>query len=126
MADRVRTPRGKVAVGAEAEFTQGAFRIVTVGRHEIGIIRLADGGLHAVRNICPHKAAPICQGLVGGTWPPCAPGELRYERDGEVLVCPWHGWEYDIRSGEELYQEKPTQLRKFPVTVEDGQVFITI
>lgn len=126
MAGRARTPRGKMAVGREEEFATGAFRIVAVGRHEIGIIRLPDGSLHAVRNICPHKAAPICRGLVGGTWPPCAPGALRYEREGEVLACPWHAWEFDIRSGEELYQAKPTRLHKFPVSVEDGEVFITI
>ncbi len=126
MADRPRTPRGKVPVGHEDDFRVGAFRIVKVGRHEIGLIRLGDGEIHAMRNLCPHKAAPICQGLVGGTWPPCKPGELVYAKHGEVLACPWHGWEYDIRSGAELHQPKPTHLHKFPVTVEDGQVFITI
>lgn len=114
------------AVGAEAEFTDGKFNIVQIGRHSIGVVRLHDGEYRAVRNWCPHKGAPVCRGIVGGTWAPSAPGELRYERDGEVLVCPWHGFQYDLRDGTELYQDVPTKLRLFPVEVRDGTVYVTI
>ena len=90
------------------------------------MIRLADGAIHAIRNHCPHKGAPVCRGIVGGTWPPSEPGELAYTQAGEVLVCPWHGYEYDIRTGRELFREMPTTLRKFPVAVENGRVLVTI
>lgn len=114
------------SVGRVDQFPVGAFRIVTVGSVEVGVIRLANGEIHAVRNYCPHKGAPICKGVVGGTWPPCDPGELLYEHDGEVLVCPWHGFEYDIRSGVELYKSRPTRLRKYPVEVRAGEVLVTV
>ncbi len=126
MSDTRARPKQKLPVGAVADFPVGAFRLITVGEREIGVIRLPNGEIHAMRNRCPHKAAPICRGLVGGTALPSAPGQLIYGRDGEVVACPWHGFEYDIRSGEELYQAKPTRLRKYPVDIEDGQVVLTV
>jgi nitrite reductase (NADH) small subunit len=118
--------RTEVAVGPENRFISGRFMIVDAGRHSIGIIRLHDGELKAVRNWCPHKGAPICRGIVGGTWPPSQPGELQFDRDGEVLVCPWHGFEFDLKDGQELYQERPTHLSFFPVSVRDGTVYVTV
>jgi nitrite reductase/ring-hydroxylating ferredoxin subunit len=112
--------------GALEDFPVGKFRIVTLGQREVGIIRLADGEVHAVLNRCPHKGAPVCKGIVGGTWPPSEVGKLAFEREGEVLTCPWHGFEFDLRSGVEVYQERPTRLKKFKATVEGGMVVVTI
>ena len=119
-------PGVEIAAGPESRFSTGRFVIVEAGRHSVGIIRLRNGELKAVRNMCPHKGAPICRGIVGGTWPPSAPGKLIYDREGDVLVCPWHGYEYDLTDGVEMYQSKPTQLHFFPVTVRDGTVYVTV
>jgi nitrite reductase (NADH) small subunit len=115
-----------IEIGTPADFPLGEFRIMDIAGHSIGVIRLADGAIHAIRNHCPHKGAPVCRGIVGGTWPPSAPGELAYTQPGEVLICPWHGYEYDIRTGRELFREVPTVLRKFPVAVENGRVLVTV
>ncbi len=115
-----------VEVGVPGDFPLGEFRILDIDGNSVGVIRLADGAIHAIRNHCPHKGAPVCRGIVGGTWPPSAPGELAYAQVGEVLVCPWHGYEYDIRTGRELFREVPMVLRKFPVAVENGRVLVTI
>lgn len=69
----------------------------------------------------PH-GAPVCRGIVGGTWPPSAPGALQFEREGRVLVCPWHGLEFDLESGRKLFQGQPMKLRVFPVEARDGMV----
>lgn len=124
MATEVQARR--VAVGRLEDFPTGKFKIVNAGDVEIGIVRLATGALHAVRNRCPHKGAPICKGILGGTWPPSPVGELAFERDGEVLVCPWHGYEFDLDTGLELYQERPTRLRKYQIAVEDGHVVVVL
>jgi len=116
----------EIAVGPAEMFQDGKFVMVTVGANQIGIIRLRDGAFRAVRNRCPHKGAPICRGIVGGTWPPSAPGELAFEREGEVLVCPWHGFEYDLKTGSELFQSEPTRLRMYPVAERDGQIYVTV
>ena len=116
----------EVAVGRVDDFAPGRFVIVQARRWELGITRHADEEFRAVRNACPHKGAPKCRGIIGGTWPPSEPGELAYDRDGEVLVCPWHGYEYDLRTGTEMFQKTPTRLRLFPVTVRDGEVFVSV
>jgi nitrite reductase/ring-hydroxylating ferredoxin subunit len=121
-----RPAKQTVAVGFEDSFQVGKFVIMTVADQEIGVVRLQSGELRAVRNWCPHKGAPICRGIVGGTWPPSEPGRLSFERAGEVLVCPWHGYEYDLNTGKEMFQPVPTRLRMYPVSVENGQVFVTV
>ncbi len=123
---RQARPRKRIRVGRIDDFPVGKFRIVMVDEIEIGVVRLASGAVHAVRNRCPHKGAPICKGILGGTWPPSRVGELEFERDGEVLTCPWHGYEYDLSTGLELYQARPTRLRKYEVAVEDDAVFVTV
>jgi len=82
--------------------------------------------MHAVLNRCPHKGAPVCRGIVGGTWPPSAVGELSFERDGHVLTCPWHGFEFDLSTGAELFQERPMRLRKYRTMTEGGSVFLML
>jgi nitrite reductase/ring-hydroxylating ferredoxin subunit len=110
--------------GALADVPVGRFLMVLVHGRKVGLTRLPGGELRAVRDRCPHKGAEICRGIIGGTWPPSAPGELAFGRDGEVLVCPWHGFEYDLVTGEEMYQPRPTRLLTLPVEVRDGQVLI--
>lgn len=123
---RPARPKVEVAVGDEHRFAVGAFAMVDIPGHDIGVIRLQDGTLRAVRNVCPHKGAPICRGIVGGTWLPSQPGSLLYGREAKVLACPWHGWEYDLDTGLELFRDQPTRLRFYPVTIRDGQVFVTV
>jgi nitrite reductase/ring-hydroxylating ferredoxin subunit len=116
----------QVAVGKAEEFPVGKFKIVEVEGREIGITRLANGEFRAVRNHCPHKGAPVCKGIVGGTWLPCGVGEMVYGREGEVLVCPWHGYEFDLNTGVELYQKDPNKLLMYPATVQNGSVVVTL
>jgi nitrite reductase/ring-hydroxylating ferredoxin subunit len=68
----------------------------------------------------------VCRGFLSGTWTPSGPGELQFTRDGEVLQCPRHGWEFDVRSGFELYQERPARLKKYDVKIEDHEILVTI
>ena len=46
--------------------------------------------------------------------------------NGGVLVCPWHGYEFDLANGVELYQEQPSRLRLFPVSVQGDTVFVEV
>lgn len=126
MSSTQATKNSPHKAGKLDEFPVGKFRIVNLGGTEVGIIRLKNGEIHAVRNMCPHKTAPVCRGFLGGTWPPSDPGRLEFERDGEILVCPRHGWEFDIRSGSELYQDVPARLRKYEVAVSGDEVLVTM
>ena len=79
-----------------------------------------------MRNWRPHKGAAICKGIIGGTWPPSAPGDLAYDREGEILICPWHGFEYDLKTGDELYRKAPTRLRVYEVIERDQKVYLLV
>jgi nitrite reductase (NADH) small subunit len=97
---------------------------VEVKRRLIGIFSV-NGEYVAVLNVCPHELAPVCRGRLGGTTLPSMPGEHRWGRDGEILACPWHGWEFDLLTGESLADPR-IRLRRYPVDVEDDTIFITL
>lgn len=101
----------------------GERRIVELGGRSIGVFNVA-GHLYALRNGCPHKGGPLCQGPIGGTTLPTAPGEFMYGCVGRILRCAWHGWEFDITTGQAL-ADPDVHARTYPVTVENGQVVVS-
>lgn len=90
------------AVAPVADFPPGERRIVEAAGRSIGVFNV-DGEYYALTNVCPHQRAPLCEGTLTGTT--CAEGvdDVGWERDGEVLVCPWHGWEFDVTTGESVF-----------------------
>ncbi len=125
----------RFVVGRAADLPPGSRRIVAVGGREIGVFNV-KGKYYALRNTCPHQSAPLCLGEVTGLVVADAPGELRWTRDGEILRCPWHGWEFDILNGRTVFQSRnrvktypvhvapPTGVETFPVHVEDEVVIL--
>ena len=77
-----------------------------------------NGSLYALRNTCPHQGAPLCLGLITGMMAPSRPGEHLWQREGEILRCPWHGWEFDITTGRSVFNPHRTRVRRYEVTVE--------
>lgn len=114
----------RVAVATVAEVPPGRRKIVTIGDLSIGIFNVG-GRLVAYLNVCPHELAPICLGHVRGTTLPSPPGEWRWGREGEILACPWHGWEFDLLTGVALFGNRP-RLRAFPVSAEGDTVYLTV
>jgi nitrite reductase (NADH) small subunit len=123
----VRVHRGKQAVrvldaGAVAP---GELTIVEAEGQSIGISRI-DGALRAIRNECPHNGAPLCRGTLSGTYPP---GEAlafgQAELDGRILACPWHGRQFDVVTGQALYEPGVSALT-YEVWEDDGGVFVRV
>jgi nitrite reductase (NADH) small subunit len=119
-----RTDPG-VRVGALADFPENEVRLVDVEGRGIGIVRTAEA-VYAVRNVCPHQGAPICRGTFGGTVLPSRPGTREYGLDNRILRCPWHGWEFDVASGEALFGISDRRLVTYGVEVRDGDVFVLL
>jgi nitrite reductase/ring-hydroxylating ferredoxin subunit len=99
-------------------------KIVAVGGRSIGIIK-ANDKIYAVRNVCPHKGAPICRGQVRGTMLPSQPATFIFGLENQVLQCPWHGWEFSLEDGGRLC-EGMAKLTLYPVTVQENSVFLDL
>ena len=110
----------------ESEMSEGSSRLVTVNDIEIGIFK-AKGKLYAYRNVCPHDGGPVCAGTITGSLVqgPETEWKLKWDREGEILYCPWHGSDFDICTGEAL-SRKPLRLNSYPIKAEGGKIKITL
>jgi nitrite reductase (NADH) small subunit len=107
-----------------SEVPSGAPKIARIKSLTVGVFKLADG-YYAMLNVCPHKGAAVCEGPVCGTTGHTDEREFVYERAGEIVRCAWHGWEFDIRTGEFLVDRK-IRARTFPVSVEGDDIYVHV
>ena len=107
---------GSFVVGETAELPPGSRRIVRVNGREIGVFNV-KGVYYALRNLCPHQGAPLCLGELTGLTVSDEPGEIEWTRAGEILRCPWHGWEFDILSGRTIFKSK-ARVKTYDVRIE--------
>lgn len=114
-----RTQSRETVVGHVDELPPGTRKIVDVDGTSVGVFNV-NGTLVAYRNRCPHERAPVCLGGVDGTTLVSAPGEHVWGRAGEILMCPWHGWEFDLLTGQCLTDRR--RLHRYDVVVEDTEI----
>ena len=103
--------------------------LALAGDVEVGVFRM-DGQLRAYENRCRHQGGPVCTGEILGRYEAVvnADGTIAGERfvDSEPrLVCPWHGWEYDLAIGR-CHADRRFGLKSYPVEVRDGQIYLLL
>lgn len=105
----IETPTGdvEVPVFSVEDLPPGQVRHVKVGKNDIAVARVGDE-FFALSNVCRHAFAPLSDGFM----------------DGYHVMCPWHGWRYDVRDGTTDHPD--ADVRTYPVTVRDGEVFVTV
>lgn len=114
-----------VRVCASDELAPGEMRPASWGRLSVVVIRLGDGSLHALVNRCLHHGAPLSAGRLGyGSAGGGGVGDYSPDESVSVLRCPWHGYEYDVRTGCTLF-DPSRRLRTLTVTERDGSVLLT-
>lgn len=106
------------------ELAPGERKLVEIKQHSIGLFNV-NGEYIAALNMCPHELAPVCRGRVSGTTLPSKPGEFIWGREGEILACPWHGWEFDLLTGQMLADQR-VRIRRYPVTIQGDDIYITV
>jgi nitrite reductase/ring-hydroxylating ferredoxin subunit len=113
-------------VAKSSEFQDGERRIVTAGRHEIGVF-CKDGDYYAYSNICLHQGGPACEGVLVNNVVDIVAPDRTYEGqrfgDDTHFVCPWHGYEYDIKTGE-FVGDRKQKLRKFDVVRRGDDIYV--
>lgn len=106
-------------VAMVGEIAPGTCKIVSLAGREIGVFNV-NGAHYALINRCPHEGAALCLGPIMGRFEAPRPGEYRLTHQGEMLRCPWHGWEFDIRTGQSWCHPESVKARTYPVEVVPG------
>ena len=107
-------------VATTGEIAPGNKKLVTVKGREIGIFNVG-GEYYALANRCPHNGGPMCEGRIAGLVRSSSPGNYELIRKGEFLRCPWHGWEFDIRTGQSWCDPTRVRVRSYDVTIAGPQ-----
>lgn len=112
----------KYRVSSVQEIQEAGKKIVEVKEMEIGIFLVGEN-YYAWRNVCPHAGAPVCEGRVCRTTLPSLTYEYEYSHNQQVLRCPWHKWEFDLKTGRNLV-DSSVKLKQYEVIVEDNSIYL--
>ncbi len=119
----------EVFVAGVDEIPDGERRVVEGGEYEIGVFRLGDE-YFAWESNCPHQGGPVCQGrIMNRVTEVLDEGKrslgYRFVEEDVHIVCPWHGFEFNIRTGKHP-GDPQARLRGFEVTVRDGGIYVSV
>jgi nitrite reductase/ring-hydroxylating ferredoxin subunit len=114
-------------VGKASEFKDGDRRIIFLGDVEIGVFR-SDGQFYAYSNYCLHQGGPACEGLIIAKveeriMPDKTSRGLYFSETETHFVCPWHGYEYDMKTGE-CVADRRLKLRKYQVVHKGDDLYV--
>ena len=116
---------GALDIGAVGDFANGEPQRINVGGRSLMVVRQGDR-FFALRDRCAHQGARLSLGCVGGTALPCRPGdEIELGRIGEIVVCPWHGWEYDLATGRSVIDQN-VRVASYEVIVEGDRLLVEL
>lgn len=116
----------KQVVCHKDELAPGQMRAAQVGPVKVVVIRANDGSLHALAAKCLHQGGPLERGrLYEYTRPTDDVGRYETEPGRETLKCPWHGYEYDIRTGRTVFDPSRC-LQTFATAEEDDHITVEL
>ncbi|MBI0580719.1 Rieske (2Fe-2S) protein [Neobacillus cucumis] len=113
-----------IVVCSAEELQPGQRKIAVVDGVEIAMLNV-DGQLYAFRNRCPHQGVEMIYGSVGGTMLPSDPGEYNYGCDNQIISCPLHGWEFDMKTGKSLSSPKYS-VGNYEIKEKDGSIVLLV
>lgn len=90
------------------EIFPGEGKAVNVGNEEIAIFN-QNGQFYAIDNVCPHSGAPLAAGEV----------------EDNIVICPWHGWQFDITNGKST-SNPASCLKSYPCKVEGDSILVEV
>jgi nitrite reductase/ring-hydroxylating ferredoxin subunit len=118
-----------VSVGRLADLQSRGRMVVEIGGVGIGVYS-AGSEVRAYLNVCPHAGGPVCQGkMMPRTLETVSPtGQslgLAFSQAEHHIVCPWHGYEFDVMTGCHPVDPR-VRLTSVPVRIADGEVWVTV
>jgi len=115
-----------VLVGELAQIADGDHRVFMIGKLEVGVFR-QGGKVIAWENRCPHAGGPVCQGKiyqkVEEVLGPHQTSQGLHFSQRPHIVCPWHGYEFDLVTGRHPGDPK-IRLRAVEASVREGKIYV--
>ena len=108
----------KYIIGKVDQIPPGDHKLVEIRGRQIAIFNLS-GDFFGILDRCPHQGASLCKGRIVGLVESEEPGQYKFSRQNEIIRCPWHGWEFDIRTGRSRCEPNKIRARQYPVTISD-------
>lgn len=114
----------RYVVGTLDELSDDGDRVIAeVDGLEVAVFRI-EGEYHAILNFCPHQSGPLCDGEMTGR---TAVGEdwlsWTYDRSEGCVLCPWHGWVFDVRTGQNVDDDRYV-VPTFEVEVDGDELVV--
>jgi nitrite reductase/ring-hydroxylating ferredoxin subunit len=109
----------------EEELAPGQMRTLRIGRAPVVVVCSAVGEYHAIRGICPHQGALLGRGRLWSLTVSDEPGAYGLAEKAEILRCPWHSFDYDVKTGR-CVSDPRLRVRTYPVSVEDGHIVVDL
>lgn len=97
-----------VRCASVSELAPGRCRVVQAGGLDLALFNVA-GTIHCLENTCLHRGGPLGEGTL----------------EGEVVTCPWHLWEYNVRTGENL-MDPAVRVQTYAVQVDGDDVKVAV
>lgn len=99
----------EIRAASLGEVAPGQPRLVVANGTRLVLVRVGDQ-IHALDDVCAHQGGPLSEGKLTGT----------------RLVCPWHAWMYDVRTGKCLFPPRGSTVPSYPVRVDGDDVWVEI
>ena len=99
----------RAAAGRLDALTAGVPRLVEVEGRRIVLVRAGDA-VYAIADSCAHKGGPLSEGKLSGT----------------RLACPWHGWHYDVKTGQCVFPGRGAAVPSYPVEIVNGEIHVEL
>jgi nitrite reductase/ring-hydroxylating ferredoxin subunit len=117
----------EVLVCRSDELKDGCVRVVAIGNLEIGIIR-HKGGCYAYKNVCPHQGGPVCDGVLMPQVEDVIDNNglfvcQKFNEDDMHIVCPWHGYEFRVTTGEHAV-DLSVRLKRYEISEREGNIYV--
>lgn len=117
----IRTGPSRFVVAEAGEIPEGGRKILDLDGISVGVFHV-NGAYYALLNWCPHQGARLCEGKLWSSLEASVPGEYQTTRRNEIIACIYHGWEFDLRTGQSRCEPERLRVRAYDVRVEAGSL----
>ncbi|HWJ73922.1 Rieske (2Fe-2S) protein [Mesorhizobium sp. BR1-1-16] len=108
-------------VAAIEDMPPGSRRVIEVNGRAVAVFNV-EGEFYALLNRCPHQGADLCNGLLTVAVTSTEPGIYDFDPSRNVIRCPWHAWEFDVRTGKSWCEPNRVKVRSFKTEVRSGKL----